>query len=744
MLSIWVFALLYLANYGLAARLPGAPDVQSIAEAAFRAPPVFPNSYEMEYTFSMPYFMVLQPGGLSYPVHVWVDATAESVRIDFRGGIDKTFFIKNLEYAVTPHKYELACEEYKHRGGGPVKASNSSSSSQGLLHGMLGQQVLPDMAGWVWLGPADVDGQHANMWQRKQMQGEKVNTYTFYIAEDGTPIKFYSVGQDYFGGSHYDEYIYEWTSFKPGPVDPAVFAVPDICSKQQQRHRLSMQAFALLPGSHREHKDEAHYHAWSHQHRRQHPDTPSYLQRLANFKSTLAKVALHNSKAASGAADAPGHTLKVNHFADWSREEFDRVMLPKKWKREHGILEPQMRPPASRRFTASLSKAQLPRHLDWRATPADVAVKDQGQCGSCWAFAAVGTMEGAWFVATGEPHSFSEQQLIDCAWEQGPHGCDGGDYQPGFRYVKQAGGVAATQDYPYVGQNDWCKDNSTKLTGHFDGYVEVKSRDTAAVMEALMRHGPLAVGVDASSDEFLLYSEGIYRNKHCTLRPSRLDHAVILVGWGEDGSSGERFWLVKNSWSKLWGSDGYIKIHRGGNDCGIASDAAFADVAPKYMVPGAAERALELGNATDTTGQQIENVTVDFKNMQLALTGNEPLAPGAVKLGTGSAAEAEAAAGDVCSQLVLLGGELSMQSLIGPRTAAVKNVAMNRTLAAGASVKQGDAKVPVTLYLSNASFYLNISKDTMPGVEFTRGSSSSALQVLVAGAAAAVLGLAGL
>jgi hypothetical protein len=88
--------------------------------------------------------------------------------------------------------------------------------------------------------------------------------------------------------------------------------------------------------------DEAHYHGWSTVHSRTHTSSHSYLQRLANFKATLAKVAAHNSKAASSAADAASHTLKVNHFADWSREEFDRVMLPKKWQREHGLLKPQV------------------------------------------------------------------------------------------------------------------------------------------------------------------------------------------------------------------------------------------------------------------------------------------------------------------------------------------------------------------------------------------------------------------
>lgn len=171
-------------------------------------------------------------------------------------------------------------------------------------------------------------------------------------------------------------------------------------------------------------------------------------------------------------------------------------------------------------------------------------------------------------------------------------------------------------------------------------------------MEALWRHGPLAVGVDASFDDFLFYSEGVYRNKHCALKPANLDHAVILVGYGHDDDAGP-FWIIKNSWSKLWGQDGYIRVHRGGNECvavevaqqiqtthaqpsicvcvpacgarprslctplanprclpaclpglacfhclacscGIASDAAFAEVSPQDVVPGAREGAMQL------------------------------------------------------------------------------------------------------------------------------------------------------
>eukprot|EP00879_Flechtneria_rotunda_P020025 GHRR01021053.1.p1 GENE.GHRR01021053.1~~GHRR01021053.1.p1 ORF type:complete len:405 (+),score=139.61 GHRR01021053.1:1350-2564(+) len=378
-----------------------------------------------------------------------------------------------------------------------------------------------------------------------------------------------------------------------------------------ERHHVALQAVALLPGNHWAHKDEAHYHSWCMFHDRQHTSTTSYLNRLATFTANKAKILQHNqqvakaaaSAAAGGAAggvastkmdaaDAPSHILGLNHFSDWSREQFDRVMLPNKWRRERGFQNKQKQSHPLHTYKASLSKHKLPKHLDWRSTPADFAVKDQGQCGSCWAFAATGTLEGSWYVHTGKPRSFSEQQLIDCAWDQGPSGCDGGEYQDGFDYIAQARGVAATQDYPYVGSNDFCRDNSTRVSGHFKGYIEV-SQGEAAVMEALMRHGPLAVGVDASYD-FIFYSEGIYKEKRCSTKPRNLDHAVVLVGWGTDRKTKEDYWIVKNSWSKFWGDDGYIKIHRGGNDCGIASDAAFAAIADEYIVPGAAERALGL------------------------------------------------------------------------------------------------------------------------------------------------------
>ncbi|KAI8474230.1 MAG: cysteine proteinase [Monoraphidium minutum] len=578
----------------------------------------------MEWDFSMPYFMVLQPEGFKYRVKAWVDKAAESVRVDFNGGEQQTYFIGDEEFGVYPRKYERVCREH-HHGGGPVKrraaaaggGSGGSSGAGGGAAGLLGVPVLPDMTGGDWenMGAAQVNGQDAVHWRLKRCQegGEKTDEYNFYVTKEGAPLKLHSLGVDFFQGSHYDEYLYDFVSFKPAPVDASTFAPPEICKRGADlkadvsagagdasagaRDPGVLQAAALLPGALPANRDGAHYFGFSLQAGRQHRDGPDYAARLQAFAANKARIAAHNAAAAAGNPGAPTHTLALNRFADWSRAEFERVMLPNKMRRMVGVSQPPRAQgtPLAPVFNKTMTKGQLPTHVDWRGTPAEFGVKDQAQCGSCWAFAATGTMEGAWFVATGKGRSFSEQQLIDCAWDQGPNGCNGGDAQPGVDYVIKAGGVAQTQDYPYKGLNGFCRDNATKLVGRFKDYVQVPTRDEEAVMEALLKHGPLAVGVDAEHD-FAFYSDGIYRETRCALKPKKLDHAVVLVGYGTT-EGGEDYWIVRNSWSKFWGQDGYIFIHRRGNDCGIASDVAFARAADEALVPGAPERARALAVA---------------------------------------------------------------------------------------------------------------------------------------------------
>ncbi|GBF93582.1 hypothetical protein Rsub_06302 [Raphidocelis subcapitata] len=624
---VYLAALFAAAGGAAAARAPAdapaAPPLEPTAAAPggplSGLPPVFPDSYHLEWDFSIPYIELLQPQGLKYRVRAWVDRASDSVRVDFGEGEQQNFFLGDAEYSVFPRKHERVCKKFAH-GGGPILASDgarapaSDAARAGLLSalrrallgapraaagaaapaaGLLGTPVLPDLSagGWEPTGESVLDGRAVVQWRlkRRQEAGEKTDEYFFYVTTDGAPVKLHSVGRDFFEHSHYDEYIYDFTAWQPGPVDPSVFKLPDLCSGleaapgEARRGAGALLAAAALPAAHLEGRDRAHYVAFSRQQGREHEGPEDFARRAAAFGENKARIDAHNAAVVRGGPDAPTHTLALNRFGDWTREEREGALLGRGLVRSG---KPRM--PPLEVFQRTLPDEELPDSLDWRGSPADFAVKDQAQCGSCYAFAATGTLEGAWFVHTGNGRSFSEQQMIDCAWDEGPKGCDGGDPIDVFEYVAKKGGIAQTQDYPYRGLNGYCRDNVTRMEGLFRGYARVPSRDEAAVREALLMHGPLSVGVDADFD-FAFYSGGIYHEKRCALRPAKLNHAVVLVGYGSDRGRG--FWVVKNSWSKYWGVDGYIKIRRAGNDCGIASDAVYALVAEGAAAPGAPERA---------------------------------------------------------------------------------------------------------------------------------------------------------
>ncbi|KAG1677754.1 hypothetical protein FOA52_001066 [Chlamydomonas sp. UWO 241] len=194
------------------------------------------------------------------------------------------------------------------------------------------------------------------------------------------------------------------------------------------------------------------------------------------------------------------------------------------------------------------------------------------------------------YVETGEKRSFAEQQIIDCAYDFGVNGCDGGDAKPAINYVAAAGGIALEQDYYYHSTADFCWAKNFTAVGKFDGFLQVEPRNEAALMEAVYTKGPLAVGVDPSPDSFLFYKEGVYTSDECDIND--LDHQVILMGYGTT-DDGQDYWLMKNMWSKFWGNDGYMKIERGKGDCGIATDGNVVVVSEGSRMPGSSSRSLE-------------------------------------------------------------------------------------------------------------------------------------------------------
>jgi len=230
---------------------------------------------------------------------------------------------------------------------------------------------------------------------------------------------------------------------------------------------------------------------------------------------------------------------------------------------------------------------ELATEVDWRTKGYVTPVKDQKQCGSCWAFSATGSLEGAHFNATKKLVSLSEQNLVDCSAKEGNHGCMGGLMDLAFKYIKDNNGIDTEASYPYTAKTGKkCLFNSTNVGANLTTWVDVKHGDEMALMAAVATVGPISVGIDASKPGFQMYKKGVYYSIRCS--SVHQDHGVLAVGYGTmETIPGLRqdYWIVKNSWGESWGDKGYLKMARGlHNMCGIASQASFPVVKP-HAVP---------------------------------------------------------------------------------------------------------------------------------------------------------------
>lgn len=309
--------------------------------------------------------------------------------------------------------------------------------------------------------------------------------------------------------------------------------------------------------------------------------------REAIFYTNMAMIIEHNA--------LPDKTwyANVNEFTDWTNDEFKAHRTGHSPHPQQNVVE-----------LAALRQGDLPDEVDWRKTDPTkqvptsgvvTKVKNQGSCGSCWAFSATETLESHLAIATGEEAPIlSPQQIVSCAPNPqhcgGTGGCQGSTQPLAFNYTVD--GITTDANYPYKGSTGTCDQSKITPVASNDGYVQLETNNYTALVTAVASKGPIAISVAAGGLGWQVYGGGVYSDSaafHPFLCNYVMDHAVQLVGYGTDDKSGKMFWLVRNSWGAGWGESGYIRVERHGEGkepCGTDKkpqdgDACEGDKAPR-------------------------------------------------------------------------------------------------------------------------------------------------------------------
>lgn len=217
-------------------------------------------------------------------------------------------------------------------------------------------------------------------------------------------------------------------------------------------------------------------------------------------------------------------------------------------------------------FSATVNESiDAPDEFDWREHGVVTDIKNQSICGSCWAFAAVAALESHYAIATGKLLSLSEQELVDCS--ELSNGCVGGRVSNAFKYLVEYG-VSTEAEYPYENKQGQCRSGNMEMSEvRMKGFATLKG-DEEALKRAVIRFGPIAIDMNITPLTFTFYSEGIYDDSECD--GTTINHSLLVVGYGTDEKTGLDFWILKNSWSKDWGEEGYMRIARNkGGICGL-------------------------------------------------------------------------------------------------------------------------------------------------------------------------------
>ncbi|KAL3741713.1 hypothetical protein ACJRO7_017220 [Eucalyptus globulus] len=301
---------------------------------------------------------------------------------------------------------------------------------------------------------------------------------------------------------------------------------------------------------------------WMAIHGRVYKDTVEKAKRYEIFKENVKRInAFNNGKDV-------GYKMAVNKFADLTNEEFRASYTGYKRRPTRVLSSGEKKPFKYANFTA------IPAALDWRTRKAVTPVKDQGGCGSCWAFSAVAAMEGITMIKKGKLVPLSVQELVDC--DDDDDGCMGGLIDSAFEFIVSNGGLTTEANYPYQRIEGTCDTAKTaNQAASITGYQDVPANNEKALLQAVANQ-PVSVAIEGGGDNFQFYSSGVFTGSCGT----DINHAVTAVGYGKtSGSGGTKYWLMKNSWGTGWGESGYMRIQKDVSSeaglCGLATEAFY-------------------------------------------------------------------------------------------------------------------------------------------------------------------------
>jgi len=536
---------------------------------AFSAP-TWPDIYAVEGEFSLPYANITLP-------FVFEHSKKDGTYLNWFDGLKTEIqnVQKEMDYVIAVAKDVMKCTQ--------VQDSGPSTTRYHLKGAPVLTNMLPDLSKYNDPIKSDLcpDLMHTNcltyIFEQTVMGRDEQYTFVTRIV-DGVEVPFWYAWEGYNDvfGSHFDRYVISYTQYVANSLDPAIFNPPELCVGAEFADR---EKESSLLRSTAKSSSEQEFRHFVHVHEKKYADQAEYEQRIKAYHDNKAYIAKRNAQGLT-------YSLSMNHHGDFTPEEMKRRrglnMRFVDTRNALHVWKAGMPPVNEHHPTVAkiLHNVQFQDSLDWRNVSglnAVSRVKDQAVCGSCWTFGTTGATEGSNYLKTMNMTTFSEQYLVDCAWinvTAGANmGCDGGFAEGAFQYVRDNGGMPSEAGYTqYMGLNRYCE-APKEFAVQVKGYVVVSSGSEGALKQSLGINGPHYVAIDASHDDFSFYASGVYNNPACKSDNDDLDHAVLAVGYGTE--NGQDYWLIKNSWSTHWGDDGYVKIARDQNLCGVATDAVI-------------------------------------------------------------------------------------------------------------------------------------------------------------------------